>query len=314
MKRNLETERIELPARPVRKFAAETSRDLLASQEQIEQWMGRTFPDGSRLHQARAVLDDVATTGKFTPEQRGDDDGLRAIQLSLDIAAIAGALPPNRVADLRKDLETCAAGLLSPTAPNLSALQVQSQLVVRSAFFRAGVEPSQPTHSTLGGRKKPDILVVNGLATYAVEVKRPTMSKNVLPRALDASEQLLNSGFPGGIVIDITDCLSHSNPESTDQQILTHADAISDAIFIHGKGWKPGFRHVRMITVMARPTWQIAMTGTSEGQVLIHSTSCGVAFGTSPGTLDTIRSHWLRTALGTGLNRIGFTSAETEDR
>lgn len=314
MKRNLETERIELPARPVRQFAAETSRDLAESQARIEAWMGHSYPAGSRLHQARATLNDIGATGRFTPEQRGDEDGLRAVQLALDIFAIAGALPDRRVADLRKDLESCGVGALNPLPPNLSALQVQTQLVVRSAFFRAGIQPSQPTHSTAGGRKKPDILLANGLATYAVEVKRPTASRNVLPRALDASEQLLNAGLAGGIVIDITDCLKDANPESTDQQVLMHSDSISDAMFIHGKGWKPGFKHVLMITVMARPAWQIAMTGEKEGQVLIHSTSCGVALGTAQGSLDTIRSHWLRTALGTGLNRIGFTSTEGEHR
>lgn len=310
MKRNLETERIELPARPIRQFAAETSRDLAESQIKIEKWIGHPYPVDSRLHQARNTLDDIGLTGRFTPEQRGNDDGIRAVQLALDIFAIAGALPATRVADLRKELESCASGSLNPSPPNLAPLQIQTQLVVRSAFFRAGVQPTQPTHSTAGGRKKPDILITNGLTTYGVEVKRPTASKNVLPRAVDAAGQLLNAGLTGGIVIDITDCLDEANAESTDQQILSHADAVSDAMFIDGKGWKPGFKHILMLTVMARPAWQIEMTGEKEGQVLIHSTSCGVAFGTVRGSLDTIRSHWLRQSLGAGLNKIGFTSSE----
>ena len=291
-------------------FAAQTARDLRQSLVRIEHWTGSAYPGDSRLHQALTVLDAVASSGQFVVDDTAGTSTMRAIQLALDTSAIAYALPDQRVADLRKDLQTTGVGpLLGDEA--MQALQAQSQLIVRAAFYRAGVKPSQPTHSGAGGRKKPDILIENGTANHPVEVKRPTSAKNVVPRALDAAEQIRHSGSKGGMVIDVTDCLRDAAPDTADDAVVAHAEAISRQLFVHGSDWKPGYSHVLMVGVMARPAWHLDLIGDNEGQVLIHSTSCVAAFGTARGTLDTLRGHWLRKNLEAGLNRIGFTSEAT---
>lgn len=310
MERRVETERIVVPASPIRQFSAQAASDLEHTIARIEKWVGKPFPNESRPYAALEVLREVSTTARFTREQRGDDSGLRAIQLALDLAAIADSLPSDLVKDLRKDLETCAFGPLDPPPDALQPLQAQSQLIVRGALFRAGVSPGQPSHSGSGGRKKPDILVENGLSTYGIEVKRPTALRNVLPRARDAAEQLKNAGVNGGIVLDLTDCITPGNETAVDDEILRQADAVTNEFFADGKGWKPGASHIWMITVMARPAWQVVMANEKDGQVLIHSTSVGVALGTAQGTLDTIRAKWLRRKVAEGLNRLGFTYTE----
>lgn len=205
----------------------------------IEEWTGRTFQRDSRFHQALAVLDDVAATGQFTHDQRGDDSSIRALQLAFDAAAIASALPPHRVADLRRDLEICARGPLVPSE-DLQPLQTQSQLVVRAALSAAGVLPSQPTHSGSGGRRKPDILVENGATIYALEVKRPTAAKNVVARALDAATQIAAAGLTGAVVIDITDCLATSSPDDADAAVLQLGEDVQKQFFKDGVGWCSG--------------------------------------------------------------------------
>ncbi|MEW5916533.1 MAG: hypothetical protein AB1762_09015 [Gemmatimonadota bacterium] len=194
----------------------------------------------------------------------------------------------------------------------MRSLQAQSQLVVRAAFFLAGVMPGQPTHSGKDGRKKPDILVENGASTYGVEVKRPTAAKNVVPRAMDAAEQLSNAGLKGGIVLDITDTLTADTPEQTDVQVVDAAMQVMDAFFINGVGWKSGYSQVLMITVIARPILRVIMKTATNGEVQNHSTSAGVALGTAEGTLDTIRARWMRDRLAHGLDKLGFTSSEVD--
>ncbi len=308
--RRVETERIVVPARPIRAFATETARDLRLSLARIEGWTGSACPGDSRFHQALTVLDRIANSGQFVVDDTAGESTMRAIQLALDALAIADALPDQRVADLRKDIHAAGVGSLLGEGAT-QALQAQSQLIVRAAFYRAGVKPSQPTHSGARGRKKPDILIENGTANHPVEVKRPTAAKNVVPRALDAAEQIRPSASKGGMVIDVTDCLADATPETADDTVVAHAEAIGSQFFVHGSGWKPGYSHVLMVGVMARPTWHMKLTGYNEGQVLIHSTSCVAAFGTARGTLDTLQGHWLRSHLEAGMNRLGFTSDET---
>lgn len=308
--RRVEAARVVVPARPIRAFATETASDLGRSLVRIEGWTGSAFPGDSRFHQALAVLERVASFGQFVVDDTVGESTMRAIQLALDTLAIADALPDQRVADLRKDLQAAGVGSLLGEGAT-QALQAQSQLIVRAAFYRAGVKPSQPTHSGAGGRKKPDILIENGTANHPVEVKRPTAAKNVIPRALDAAEQIRFSTSKGGMVIDVTDCLVDATPEAADDAVVAHAEAIGSQFFVQGSGWKPGYSHVIMVGVMARPAWHVDLTGDNEGQVLIHNTSCVAAFGTARGTLDTLQAHWLRKHLEAGLNRLGFTSDET---
>src|SRR5690349_4302697 len=86
-------ERIVVPKRPIVEFAAEAASELEDTIKRLEQWIGKPFPAGSRPYQALEVLRDMAATGRFTPQHRADESGLRALQLALDLRAIADALP-----------------------------------------------------------------------------------------------------------------------------------------------------------------------------------------------------------------------------
>lgn len=305
-------ERIVLPNRPILAFAREARADLERLLAQLEDWMKRPFPPSSRLHAALAVLKDMEVTGRFTREQRGNDHGLRAMQLAMDLRAIAECLPNRVVTDLRRDLELCASGPLDPQPDDLTPLQAQSQLIVRAAFNRVGVPPGDLTHSGKDGRKKPDILIANGATTYGVEVKRPTKLRNVLPRAEDAAEQLSNATLKGGVVVDISDALTSDVPDDMDTEVVRQAKVVMNAFFIDGKGWKQGFTNVMMITVMARLPRQVRMTGANSGEVNSYSTSCGIDLGTMEGTLDSRRARWMRDKLADGLDALGFRAPTTE--
>lgn len=80
--------------------------------------------------------------------------------------------------------------------------------------------------------------------------------------------------------------------------------------FEHSTGWRHGCRHILMLVVFARPTWRVAVGGQSDVEVVVHSTSMGMTYGTAAGSLDTLRAHWLRERLHTGLDLLGFTSFE----
>jgi hypothetical protein len=273
--------------------------------------MGCRFGAESRFKRAFLVLDQVVQSDG-SAAAAGQSEVLPAIELARDIIAVVDAMPSNRVADFRKDLETCGRGPLVPFSTDYQPVQAQSQLLVRAAFQLAGADPSQPTHSGSGGRKKPDILLENGLSTYGVEVKRPTLARNAVPRARDASDQLLGAGLPGGIVVDVTDALRDREPEACGSEVIRLAHEISAEFFVDGIGWKPGCRHVMLVAVMARPSWRLMPVGKNDGQVQVHSVSCAVALGTAHGTLDTIRSHWMRRCLNTGLNALNSSPTPPE--
>ena len=305
------SERIVLPTRPIRQYAKEARADLERVIAQIERWMKRPFPADTRAYTALSVLKDMEVTGHFTREQRGDLSGLRAMQLAMDLRAIAECLPSKVVTDIRRDLEKCASGPLEPQADDLTPLQAQSQLIIRAAFNRVSVPPRYLTHSGRGGRKKPDILIANGAATYGVEVKRPTKLGNVLPRAKDAADQLSNAKLKGGVVLDISDALTSDAPDNMDVEVVRQAKVVMDAFFTDGEGWKEGYENVMMITVMARLPWQVVVTDENNTEVRSYSTSCGVDLGRMEGTLDQLRARWMRDKLAAGLDALGFREKDT---
>jgi len=186
----------------VREISAEAVRDVDTAIDLLRSW-NVSVPEDSRLHQARAILADGAACGRLVPTHRGDDLGLRALELAFDYAAIADTLPTQPVAALRRELTSSLLGPLDPPEEVRGPLQLQSQFVVRAAFVLAGMSPCHPTHSPQESRSSPDLLLENGLSTYAIETKRPKLAKNVVPRMEDARAQLLDYGMPGGILVDV---------------------------------------------------------------------------------------------------------------
>ena len=309
--RKITTERIDVAPRPASQFASEVAADLEYAITFLERWMARPFARTSRPRAALDVLRDAIDTKKFTPGERGSDEALRALQLALDLKAIVAGLPPQRVADLRRELEICADGPLMPVE-NLQPLQAQSQLVVRAALAKAGIEPSQPSHSGSKSRKKPDILVEDLNHVYAIEVKRPSAGRNVAPRAMDASSQIKGAGLRGGVVIDATDCIIDSSPAAADAELLDLLYEASSSFFSDDTGVRPGHGHIMFLLLFARPAWTIEYASQREGQIVVHNSSAGIAYGAVKGTLPHIKGQWLRERIGLGLNMLGFTALEAE--
>jgi hypothetical protein len=308
MDRRVKESKVVVPVRPVREMAKEAAADLRATAERFGNW-GLRIPAGSRIAQAISVLDDVSTSGRFTPQQRAGLEGFQALQFSMDMRAVADTLPEGKVKELRTDIEKCISGPLAPNADNLEPAQFQSQLIVRSAFWRMGVDPQVPTKAQFGDRKRPDILIANGLSTYGIEVKRPTKDSTVLSNATSASGQILTPGLKGGVILDLTDCMAGVASSDVDDRLLAHYDALAALFFKNGVGFVPGQSHMIVAGVMARPMW-VLQADSVDAQVAVHSTSAVGAFGVSPGTLDFRRATWIRDTFNEGMNKLGFTTSE----
>ena len=67
--------------------AREAVSDIDRALERLVKW-GVKLPQNDRLAQARVILDHAARTGEIVPAQRGDDLGLRSLELSFDFSAI----------------------------------------------------------------------------------------------------------------------------------------------------------------------------------------------------------------------------------
>jgi hypothetical protein len=308
MNRRLKESKVTVPVRPVREMARETALDLTTTAERLEKW-GVRIPAGSRIPQALAILDDVARSGRFTPEQRGSHEGFQALQFAMDIRVIADSLPAGRVKELRSDIEKCVSGSLMPKPDELEPSQFQSQLIVRSAFWQMGVDPQVPTKAKFGAGRRPDILIENGASTYGIEVKRPTKESTILSNATTASEQVSHPGLKGGVILDLTDCLAGVAPGEVDDRLLSHYEGVARLFFKDGVGFVPGQSHMIIAGVLARPMW-VLEGGSADPQVAVHSTSAVGAFGTSPGTLDFRRAVWIRETFNSGMNKLGFTTKE----
>lgn len=301
-------DRVAIPSRPSQDVAAEAASDLGVAIEAIERW-GVTVPPDSRLRQAWSLLTDVSHTGRISPEQRGDTLGHRALQVAMDFADIARTLPTGRHADYRKDLTRAIAGPLYDMAEPGSAAQFQSQLMVRTAFVKAGADTTLPTWSGRDGRKKPDLLIEDGLVQLAVEVKRPSRWKTMMPRATDAAAQILDAGLQGGIVLDVTDCLDGIPPAEWDDKLLRAAEEMAQLFFVRGRGFQPGYSHILILLLFARPAWY-AVEENGNTQVMVYNSSVSWAFAMERGTIGYLRGQRLRAQLERGLNRLGFTSHE----
>src|SRR5690348_10913752 len=227
----------EIAPRPVTDIAPEAVADIDHAIDKIVKW-GVKRPPNDRLSQARQILIHAAQTGEIVPAQRGDDLGLRSLELAFDYGAIADTLPPKRVADVRKDLEKSLEGDLSPSDELMGPLQLQAQLVVRAAFVRAGLSPDHPTGSPRKG-VRPDLILRRNDVSYGVEVKRPKTEAGLLSRFDDGRDQLAGYGVRGAVLIDVTDCVRAVPRETIDQEVRRLALRLYGRAFVTGEGYKP---------------------------------------------------------------------------
>lgn len=284
--------------RPTRVVARGALGDLAAAVERLETW-GVTVPAGSRLHEAKEVLEAAAESGVLAPIHRGDDLGLRALEFVFDYSAISASLPANRVANLRKDLERSLKGPLDPVTTSREPAQLQSQAVVRAAFVQSGLDPKHPTGSPRHG-KSPDLLLENGLSTYGIEVKRPEKAGNVLPRFRDGCTQLSDYGVSGGVLVDVSDCVRGQDIPAASSFVHEHGGLILEEVFETGVGPRPGYGHIMMAGVYARVAWS-SDDGPDSSMVRVHTASRIGIMAQVQGSLQDHRAKWMRQHFQSGL-------------
>jgi hypothetical protein len=293
----------------VREIAAEMAHDLDSVLVRLTEF-GIAIPGQSRLHEALGVLRAAEKDGMLAPVQRGDTLGLRAIELALDFRDIASALPAQKSAVLRRDLNQAVQGQLEPPDNARGPLQFQSQLVVRAALTRAGANPLHPPSKPNPGVPDPDILLENGLTRYGLEVKRPQSRKALQPRFLEGVDQIHGAGLQGGVVIDATDIVRGLTGDELDREIRSIALEIYDLVWEgHGRAYRPGFSHIMVIGTLARPAWT-SQDGPSAAMVQVHTSSTVATIATAAGNLSAHRARWIRKSLQDGLNLLRLTSAE----
>jgi hypothetical protein len=152
----------EIPPRPIRQIAAEAAADVEVSIQRLTQWGVKVDRD-SRLHKALTVLRHAIATGALAPQHRGDQLGLRSLEIAFDYGAIARTLPEKSVAAIRREIGDSLKGEIEPPENARGPVQLQSQGIARAAFVMAGLAPTHPTHSPKLGRSSPDLMLENGL-------------------------------------------------------------------------------------------------------------------------------------------------------
>ena len=297
----------EIAPRPVTDIAPETVADIDQATKKIVEW-GVKLPANNRLSQARKVLSHAANTGEIVPAQRGDDLGLRSLELAFDYGAIADTLPANRVADVRKDLEKSLEGDLSPPEALMGPLQLQAQLVVRAALVRAGLSPEHPTKSPRKG-VRPDLILRRNDVSYGVEVKRPKSEAGLLSRLDHGRDQLVGYGVRGAVLVDVTDCVRGVRREEIDQEVRRLALRLYGRAFVTGKGYKPGYENVMVAGTFARVGWH-SNDQADHSIVAVHTSSVIGVFAQEDGSVLDLDARWIRTNFVDGLGIMYQTLAE----
>jgi hypothetical protein len=298
---------VEIAPRPIRALACEAIEDIDGAISILRAY-GVKVPESSRLHQAKDVLMEAVNTGALVPAHRGDSLGLRALETSLDFSAIAATLPPTRVADVRRELSAAVEGGLELAAENQTALQYQSQYVVRAALVRAGLQPMHPLAGPRKG-KKPDLLIEQGTMTYGIEAKRPQAARNVVPRMEDARDQLRHYGVAGAVLIDVSDCIRHVARSALDDAVRSHALSMYERIFVPDCGYNPGYSGIMLAGAYARVAWT-AEDGPLSSMISVHSTSTIGLFAVQENSLADHHARRLRAAIHHGFGLLGQTLSE----
>lgn len=205
----------------------------------------------SRLDLARARLSEIAERGAV-----GEDDvsgALRVIWVALDFVEIAHTLPAERVKAVRQGIETALRGPLWPESGARQALQFQTQHWIGALLRRSGIELEVPTYSSRRSRKSPDFLISDGILPIPLEVKRPERARRIAPSVLDACEQLRAGGTPGGVLLELSDCLPHDDAGTFERQAGALTDIARTVVWREdGRGFRPGRQWITFLGVIGR--------------------------------------------------------------
>lgn len=288
----------EIAPRPIDTIAAEAVAAVDFSIQRFAEW-GIRLPSDSRLHQAREILAHAVATRELVPKHRGDDLGLRALELAFDYKAIAASLPPTVIASMKPDLRDSLRGPLNPSPKKRNSVQLQSQALVRAALVLAGQQPRYPSRSSTKGIKSPDLLLDCGTVSYSIEVKRPQERHNVLRNVEKAVDQIREYGLSGAVLIDATDALRNEAGAGLMNATWQIIDEVTNLVFVAGEGYKSGMSHIMLVGAIARVAWH-SEDGENSAMVQVHSTSGFRVLAKAPNTLADRRAKWMRTVLRTG--------------
>ena len=294
-------EQTTIPHRPVADVARQAFDEISLAIQRFA-IAGVTVPNDSRLHQAKEVLATAVDSGGLVPEHRGDDLGLRALEIAFDYSAIASTLPKIRNAAFWRDLRDSCRGTLSLADDAARGpSQLQAQAIVRAAFVLAGLSPQLPSHSSRVGRSSPDLTLQSGSINYAVEVKRPEKIKNLLPRFRDARQQLDSYGLAGGILVDVTDCLRNVAGKDLDDQVSQLLYELQNEVFERGVGQRQEYSRVMAIGCFARAAWR-SVVDERGAHIQVQSCISTGIFASQPNTLRAHRANWIRRGFQRGID------------
>ena len=291
-----------IPPRPIRVIAAAAVGDVDDALQLLKNW-GVKIPTDSRLHQARAILEQGARVGVLAPSHRGDSLGLRSLEIALDYSAIARTLPTEPLAAMRRELRDSLTGPIDPPEGELGPLQLQSQAVLRAAFVFAGESPIHPTHSPQRGLSSPDLILENGTMRYGIEAKRPQVEKNILPRFRDGCTQLANFRVSGGVLVDVSDCIRGLDNQAASEFVRSSGASLLDEVFEQGHGHKSRYGHIMLAGVYGRAAWS-SDDGPEHAMVNVYHASRIGIFARAPNTLQDHRAKWIRRSVQVGFGRM----------
>lgn len=288
--------------RPIHEVVREAVVLIDKAMRVLTAW-GVAIPNDSRLHKAQKILEHAMQTNILVPSHRGDLLGLRALELAFDYAAIADTLPSTPLAAMRRELRNSLIGDIEPPEQSRGPLQLQSQGLMRAAFVSAGLSPLHPTHSPRLGISSPDLVLENGTLRYAIEAKRPQKSGNILARFTEGCAQLAKFGLPGGVLVDVTDCVRGLDLKTVNDEVSRAALSLSEEVFVAGSGHKPGFGHVMLAGAYARVAWS-SEDAPDHAMVSVHISARTFIFASAPNTLAAHRASWIRSHFQEGLHRL----------
>ena len=302
------TVRRETPRRRVAELFSEAADDAERAIETMKAWRVRIGPD-SRLTQAAATLRDVAANRQLPVDRRERQEVANALYTTLDFADAARALPPERVASLRSELEESLRGSLTPGDLNRRPWQLQSQHLVLGILHSVGLNPRIPIIPAKKRQKRPDFLVERGVSTYGIEVKRLESRRAGAARLSDANNQLFGYDVTGAVIIDATDIITAEAEGEFETQVVEFAEEMTRAIWVGPPiGYAVGFSSIMVLVVIARGLFE---TGPANDRYLnLHNASFATRFAFTENSLLDLRSRWLRDEIQEGLERVGYTRYE----
>jgi hypothetical protein len=227
----------------------------------LEGWKLRV-PGLGRLRQQRALLRGVASAGCFPRSQTELVRIGHSIRDVSEFWQIVKWIGEERSEHIATDLDRALRGTVDQVEPTRKPYQFQSQLWIGAVLEYGGLEPTVPPPT---GRRSPDFMVRVGSALYPIEVKRPEQEATIQDALASAVGQIVATGRPGVVAIDLSDCLdrdatvlvvesSRDAPHAAaNEQYLRMRDNIGDTVFDHERRQlRPGFGSIMGLMLFAR--------------------------------------------------------------